>query len=276
MNYTYTDELYHHGIKGQKWGVKNGPPYPLDEEQKSTKEKKMDNDRQTNVGRYVKIGAAIAITGLAAYGAYKYGPELLKRSANTGFVGDLSLVDPSGFLDSGDISGDLKEAIKSINSSGEPDHCQQNAVVACLKYMGATNIDTKAGAWSTATGSIVDKVFKGDISKKVKEPNLVFDTADKASDWIIRRLKPVEGSCGTISCDLVGNGGNGHAIMWVYENNKVRYADPWARTPNGHRVIEDASLYFGAVFSGEHPCISRIDNLEINEEEFYNYFEKIK
>lgn len=24
------DELYHHGIKGQKWGVRNGPPYPLD------------------------------------------------------------------------------------------------------------------------------------------------------------------------------------------------------------------------------------------------------
>lgn len=23
------DELMHHGIKGQKWGVKNGPPYPL-------------------------------------------------------------------------------------------------------------------------------------------------------------------------------------------------------------------------------------------------------
>ena len=21
--------LAHHGIKGQKWGVKNGPPYPL-------------------------------------------------------------------------------------------------------------------------------------------------------------------------------------------------------------------------------------------------------
>ena len=26
------NELYHHGIQGQKWGVKHGPPYPLDKE----------------------------------------------------------------------------------------------------------------------------------------------------------------------------------------------------------------------------------------------------
>ncbi|MCI8993386.1 MAG: hypothetical protein HFG80_11810 [Eubacterium sp.] len=26
----YYSKLYHHGIKGQKWGVRNGPPYPLD------------------------------------------------------------------------------------------------------------------------------------------------------------------------------------------------------------------------------------------------------
>lgn len=28
--------LEHHGIKGQKWGVKNGPPYPLDKTEKSS------------------------------------------------------------------------------------------------------------------------------------------------------------------------------------------------------------------------------------------------
>lgn len=26
----FSIELYHHGVKGQKWGVRNGPPYPLD------------------------------------------------------------------------------------------------------------------------------------------------------------------------------------------------------------------------------------------------------
>lgn len=28
----YTDELYHHGIVNQKWGVRHGPPYPLSQE----------------------------------------------------------------------------------------------------------------------------------------------------------------------------------------------------------------------------------------------------
>lgn len=28
--YSKNSELYHHGIKGQKWGIRNGPPYPLD------------------------------------------------------------------------------------------------------------------------------------------------------------------------------------------------------------------------------------------------------
>ena len=42
--------LIHHGVKGQKWGEKNGPPYPLDASDHSASEKKagwrrsLDND----------------------------------------------------------------------------------------------------------------------------------------------------------------------------------------------------------------------------------------
>lgn len=35
-----TNELYHHGILGQKWGQTNGPPYPLDPSDHSMSEKK--------------------------------------------------------------------------------------------------------------------------------------------------------------------------------------------------------------------------------------------
>lgn len=35
-------ELYHHGIKGQKWGERNGPPYPLDYKSHNSREKKLN------------------------------------------------------------------------------------------------------------------------------------------------------------------------------------------------------------------------------------------
>lgn len=40
---TKSGELYHHGIAGQKWGVQNGPPYPLDYKDKSAIEKRLNN-----------------------------------------------------------------------------------------------------------------------------------------------------------------------------------------------------------------------------------------
>lgn len=93
------DYLEHHGILGQKWGRKNGPPYPLDASDHSSSERKagwrksldggskvkvtgsktssenrnhqLTDAQKTTVKKIVKAGAVAAATGLAVYGAYK-------------------------------------------------------------------------------------------------------------------------------------------------------------------------------------------------------------
>lgn len=91
--------LTHHGILGQKWGKRNGPPYPLGASDHSASERKAgwrksldkgsgkaDNKGKAKSGENqngkkkglsdkqktaLKIGAVLAVTALAAYGGYK-------------------------------------------------------------------------------------------------------------------------------------------------------------------------------------------------------------
>ena len=51
---SWKEELYHHGILGMKWGVRNGPPYPLDTSQYSGKEKKLAEYANKEVKKQMK------------------------------------------------------------------------------------------------------------------------------------------------------------------------------------------------------------------------------
>lgn len=70
----YKNYLSHHGIKGQKWGKKNGPPYPLDPSSYTSSERKFQlSDKQKRVLKNVAISIGIAAAvGAGAYYVNRY------------------------------------------------------------------------------------------------------------------------------------------------------------------------------------------------------------
>ena len=80
-------ELYHHGILGQKWGKKNGPPYPLSKSQKSLSEKRkgLENLKKSKGSNIEKWGKdadhnVLYISGYSGSGKSTSAINMAKRN----------------------------------------------------------------------------------------------------------------------------------------------------------------------------------------------------
>jgi hypothetical protein len=83
------EELYHHGIKGQKWGVKNGPPYPLDSSV-STGHKlktKEDLDNSVSTGHKLKTKEDLDNLERKYLELYKRQEDLTNKLEDMGITG---------------------------------------------------------------------------------------------------------------------------------------------------------------------------------------------
>ena len=275
MNYTYTDELYHHGILGQKWGKKNGPPYPLGENQKSAKEKRLDSERSDNFKRYAKIGASVAIAGLAVYGAYKYGPQIVdaaKRGASvaalsgTGGVETQSLVIDDKARDISERTGlplkdkyysvdedinILREARKQDGVARDTD-CGPLALNFCLRRMGLDVTSEHPDQMSLAE---LGHYFKGIRTASKAVDISSFENNSQIKNEIVRiATEQAADSDNAVGLIEIRRDNVGHFTTWYKENGEIKFDD----------IQSDSSFIDKAPFKLYSDIkVARLDNLEV-------------
>lgn len=112
----YDLELYHHGIKGQHWGVKNGPPYPLDRKVSASIKRGENEDRHSakNTGTSHDAGA---VGNWYAYGLSMYPNDFdeFKRETPKDYqslyrISNLGLKDVNKFPS--EMGGEWKNALE--------------------------------------------------------------------------------------------------------------------------------------------------------------------
>ena len=305
----FYDALYlaHHGIKGQKWGKRNGPPYPLDEENHSPSEQVQKKGLSDGAKRAIKVGAGIAVAALATYGAYK----LYQSGAlfDIGAKKASNVIDASKIYDrrdklSGDaiVEGPLRSKVSSsLNAklSNESDEqrlnnlctlqgderknsCVQTALANAIEKV--TGLQLKPNADTDLDGigkrhivsDMMESVFPQLREGEPFHKNLrdygntdLISSQDKVNSKLVELFgKDASGIIDTDVCFNRLGKYTRHAFNFNIKDGVVSYED----------AKDHIEKLDGGVIFGKHTKVSgglticRIDNLsEINENELKKY-----
>lgn len=304
--------LAHHGILGQKWGKKNGPPYPLDASDHSAAEKKAgwrksldkgggkaDNKKRsksrenqngkTKKGltdkqkKALKVGAALAVTALAAYGTYKLKEsgkldELIGKGKKLaedalGKIGDkpISSFESAPAQKVGSFPGSaaktagktvsggfkslghketIREAVTKVNPSGANTNCRACSIASILRMRGM-DVEALGSVQGGSLREAVEESFKGAKVAEIYSPS-----KERITNYIMKHCG--EGSAGVMSARYNASQGLKfeHAISWAVRGGVVSFFD-------GQSGDVDCSSLLNLLSPDGSAEIARIDNLEI-------------
>ena len=226
-----TDALMHHGILGQKWGRRNGPPYPLDAKHHSASEKEagwrksLNKIKLTdNQKKAIKIGAAIAGTALMTYGIYKISQSTTIQnyvSAGKEWLGagsSVNLLSNNIGKEFTNINMDTVRRMNSGSENGRDMNCFNTSLGYILesvfnikcKAKPFDGIDTKSGMVMPGRPRALYKAIFDGIKETIYENRMSLDEA----------LKEIP-SKSTGILHVIDMKGNAHFLN--YEKSKLNF-----------------------------------------------------
>ena len=225
------DYMAHHGILGQKWGKRNGPPYPLDAKSHSASEKKAgwrksldkpntkshtkratsgnadedDDDKlhlTENQKKAIKIGAAVTATALIAYGGYRLTKSgKIDLSKMTNIAG--KMFDKTTGLEKLVKPETMSETLKAVNPKYSDFDRRYNmncgnCAIAFEARLRGFNVEAAPNPVGMTISSM-GQFFKGFKTESFKQididenliPKLDFDSVDFQSD-LVKRSRLIE------------------------------------------------------------------------------------
>lgn len=263
------DSLGHSGIKGMKWGVKNGPPYPLKESSKSYSEKKHSglSDKQKKA---IKIGAAVAGTALVAVGGYYlYKNHAFDSLVNEGKSGNYTnILTNNLFTDKAkDISEKtglkLKDKVYTIKEDtdilrksripGDTEDCSLLAMNFALRRIGldVTQVPLNESHKGGLRFSELEHYFKNIQKTSTKLVSNISKTS--IVDIVADKCKNSKDAVGLIE---FRNGEKGHFTSFYKENGLIKYIDIQSGLENCIDRVDYRNV--------TEVKIARLDDLEVN------------
>lgn len=273
--------IYHHGIKGQRWGVIRKDKTSGQRTSRQDEDKKIDKKGLTDgQKKAIIIGASAVMAGLAIYGAYKINQG---NSSKWGSVIDLgkkkleeSFDEGTGFKKINSISKNLV-GIKTINpgisnpfSMGSRMNCGNCTIAYELQKRGL-DVEARLNSSGMQNESI------GSFFKGFREGSIVSFKPDDGLDAVkglergiaihsnmanqIAKSFP-DGSRGNVFIPMKNSN---HFMSWVIQGGKVKFEDAQNPTIKDFRPLFstiDTKTYAGKFFDGVR--ITRLDDLEVN------------
>lgn len=255
MNYriVYSNELYHHGVKGMKWGVRK--EYVPKGRKKASGSRAEEKKRGLSRGAKIAIGAATAAAIIGgSYYLYKTGKfdklaEIGKNAVDSQFGGKSS---SSVIAKFGRETADVRKnaaMIKSINSANRGPGGENNCFHTSTSYILNSVFGKKTTAKPFSGIDEVSGLATGQAGRDWKLFNSIFDGI-KTKDYI------ADGGKATSLSDAISDIKRGSTGVIHFEGHFMNYE----MSKRGRLTLIDAQRDRNQIIEVTSDVVNRIGN----------------